>query len=412
VRRYAETLVRRGDSVDVISLRRKGQAAYGELNGVKVYKIQERVRDEKGKLDYLLRVFRFFICSAILLSRKHVKLPYDMVHVHSVPDFEVFAALVPYLSGARIILDIHDIVPELYSNKFNVQKGSFIFRSLVLAEKASIWFSDHTIISNDLWREKLLSRSISPEKCTAILNYPDDQLFRSMRHKRDNGKVVLMYPGTLNHHQGLDLAVKAFAKIKDKAPNAEFHIYGEGPAKPVLADMIREIDLQERVILKDQVPLDEIVEIMANADIGVIPKKNGEFGGEAFSTKSLEFMILGVPIIVSKTKIDRFYFDDSIVKFFEPGNVDELAAAMLALINDKSLRKRLSANGRKFAQRNSWEIKKNIYLDLVDGLVGRDKDRMSEVVDLGSNRLTEAGFRESFAMRARTSDCRKQPSNS
>lgn len=43
-----------------------------------------------------------------------------------------------------------------------------------------------------------------------------------------------------------------------------------------------------RVFMNDPVTLDEIVEIMTNADIGVIPKRNDDFGGEAFSTKTLE----------------------------------------------------------------------------------------------------------------------------
>jgi glycosyltransferase involved in cell wall biosynthesis len=297
-----------------------------------------------------------------------VSRPYDIVHVHSVPDFEVFAALVPKLAGARVILDIHDIVPELYGSKFKVRKDSIVFKALILAEKASTRFSDHTIISNDLWRQRLVSRSVSSEKCTSILNYPDDHLFRPKCRQPNREKIVLMYPGTLNHHQGLDIAVKAFGKIKDRAPDAEFQIYGDGPAKESLVGLIREHGLQGRVLLRGPVPLDQIAHIMAGADIGVVPKKNDDFGGEAFSTKTLEFMTLGVPIIVAGTKIDRIYFDDSIVRFFEPGNVDDLAAAMHRLIHDKTLRDGLAANAAVFAERNRWTDKKHLYLNLVDGL--------------------------------------------
>jgi glycosyltransferase involved in cell wall biosynthesis len=79
-------------------------------------------------------------------------------------------------------------------------------------------------------------------------------------------------------------------------------------------------------------------------------------------------MTLGVPIIVARTRVDQFYFNDSMVKFFDPGNVDDLAAAMLALINDKPMRDRLKENGMTFAQQNRWDLKKEVYLNLVDGL--------------------------------------------
>jgi glycosyltransferase involved in cell wall biosynthesis len=335
VRRYAESLARRGDHVDVISLRREGQLSFSELNGVHVHRVQQRVRNEHRNWNYLYRIIKFFFRSSVQLTRNHLIRPYDLIHAHSIPDFEVFAAVIPKLSGTPVILDIHDIVPELYCNKFNVKKDSIIYKALVLVEKASIGFADHAIVSNDLWRNRLVSRSVSSNKCSSILNYPDEQVFSRKDRKTTREKTVLLYPGTLNHHQGLDIAVMAFAKIRDAAPRSEFHIYGDGPAKKDLSDLVRRYGLQGRVLLKDPVSLDEIVGVMAQADIGVIPKKNDDFGGEAFSTKSLEFMILGIPIIVARTRIDRFYFNDSIVKFFEPENVDDLAVAMIALMREQ-----------------------------------------------------------------------------
>lgn len=368
VRRYAETLERRGHTIDVISLRHKGQEAFTVIKGVRVHQVQERIRDEKGKWNYFCRVVKFLFRSAVLVTRKHFAKPFDLVHVHSVPDFEVFAALIPKLLGARVILDIHDIVPELYCEKFNVKKNSFVFKALVVIERLSIRFSDHVIVSNDLWRERLISRSVGREKCTSILNFPDKKIFKDKGHTKNSNKTVMLYPGSLNFHQGLDIAVKAFGKIKDSIFRTEFYIYGEGPARKRLAQLIQLKGLQDRVFLKDPVPIDEIASIMAKADIGIIPKKNDGFGDEAFSTKALEFMTLGVPLIISKTKVDRFYFDDSVVKFFEPGNIDDLAEAMLLLINDQSIRTRLAVNSYEFAKNYCWDINKKLYLDLVKRL--------------------------------------------
>ena len=58
---------------------------------------------------------------------------------------------------------------------------------------------------------------------------------------------------------------------------------------------------------------------MANADIGIVPKRNDSFGNEAFSTKILEFMSLSIPVVISSTRIDRHYFNDTVVRFFESG---------------------------------------------------------------------------------------------
>ena len=368
VKRYAETLVKKGFDVDVISLRRENQQFRARVNGVNVYRIQKRVKNEKAKLSYLLKLLLFFFNSLFFLTFKYLKSHYKIIHVHSIPDFEVFAAIVPKLLGAKIILDIHDIVPEFYASKFGATNSSFLYKSLLLCEKVAIAFSHHVIISNNLWREKLISRSVRPEKCTSILNYPDRNLFFKSTEKKENDKLVFLYPGTLNYHQGLDIAIEAFNKVREQAGNSEFHIYGEGPAKESLIRLVEKNGLQDRVLLKNPVSLDEIAKVMALADIGVIPKRNDFFAGEAFSTKSLEFMSLGIPIIVSRTKIDQYYFNDSVVKFFQPENPNDLAEAMIAMARDKSMRRKQATLALKFVENNNWQFKQNLYLGLIDKL--------------------------------------------
>ncbi len=203
VLQYVQALVERGDTVDVIALRKAGALVVEVLGGVKVYRIQSRKVNEQNRLTYLARIVRFLLVSACVLGSRHFSQPYSVVHVHSVPDFLVFAAALPKLLGARVVLDIHDILPEFYASKFGLSAESRLFRILVLVEKLSIRFSDHVIIANDLWRERLLTRSTVAEKCTAITNYPDPKVFRPGRRRRTDERFVIVYPGTLNHHQGL-----------------------------------------------------------------------------------------------------------------------------------------------------------------------------------------------------------------
>ena len=365
VLQYAKALATRGESVDVFALRREGSPAFEMMDGVNVYRIQSRRVNERGRLAYLARVLRFLMVSTCVLAKRHLSNPYDVVHVHSVPDFLVFAALVPKLSGARVILDIHDILPEFYASKFGLNPGSVMFRLLVLIEKVSTSFADHVIIANHLWYERL-SRSISRSKCTAIINYPDPSIFHPRARAESSKTFRILYPGSLNKHQGLDIAVLAFAKVTQGMPDAEFHIYGEGPTKNWLMKLTSELGLSERISFHDFLPTHEIAEIMALADLAVVPKRASSiFGNEAASTKIMEFMALGVPVIVSRTKIDSYYYDDSMVKFVESDNVDELAEAILLLWRCPDLRARLAANALEYVRRNNWTEKQADYLRLV-----------------------------------------------
>lgn len=371
--RYAEALAKRGDQVDVLSLRRKGQSKRDVINGVRILRIQERIENEKARSDYLLRLVRFFFRSALVMTRLHLKKPYDVIHVHSVPDFEVFAALVPKLTGAKVILDIHDIVPEFYASKFGSSSESCLFKLLLAIEKLSAAFSDHVIISNHLWRERLIARSVTEEKCTAFLNYPDHELFRKRERFRNDGRKIMIYPGSLNHHQGLDIAIRALSKISGALPEAELHIYGDGGQRKNLADLTAELGLDHKVKFFREVPINEIADAITNSDLGIVPKRSNSFGNEAFSTKVLEFMSLGVPVLASSTRIDRYYFNDSVVQFFKSQDEDDLADKMLFMLNNESYRNALAARALDFVKDFFWDLKKNSYLDLVDSLASCSK---------------------------------------
>ena len=133
--------------------------------------------------------------------------------------------------------------------------------------------------------------------------------------------------------------------------------------------MIEEFRLEADIVFNGPVPADEIGKIMAKADIGIVPKRGGAFGSEAFSTKILEFMAAGIPVIASRTKIEEYYFNESLIRFFEPENYMELAECVIQLSNDPAKREELSRNGIRYVAENNWENKKQIYLDIVANLL-------------------------------------------
>jgi glycosyltransferase involved in cell wall biosynthesis len=380
VRRYAETLVKLGYSVDAVALRARDTLPKQEwISGVRVFRIQRRAKDEKNRFDYFWKMLSFFIRSSVFLTREQRKQRYDLIHVHSLPDFEVFAALYPKLTGSKVILDIHDIVPEFYASKFNSSSRSLTFKMLVGVERMSAAFSDHVIVSNHIWEKRLQDRSVKERKLTTILNYPDTRIFRPRGRSRTDGKFIILYPGSLNYHQGLDVAIRAFSLIRDKASNAELHIYGSGGEFASLKLLIAELGLQHRVLLKGSLAIDEMASVIENADLGVVPKRKDGFGNEAFSTKILEFMALNVPIIIPDTEVDTHYFDNTVAKFFCAGDDTSLADAMLLMISDRGLRETLAQSATKFVENYSWEVNKEVYLGLVDSLVNARNGHITQM---------------------------------
>ena len=371
VRRYAETLAKRGDQVDVIALSRDpAQPPVEEIEGVTVYRVQHREHNERSKWTYARRLLQFLARSSRALTRLHARNRYDVIHIHNMPDFLVFAAWYPKLTGASLILDIHDVVPELFGNKFQSKFKSAYVALLKGMEKLAAGFVDHVIVSNHLWHKTIVARSAPERKCSVLINHVDSEMFSRHTRTRTDDKFIVIFPGSLQWHQGVDIAIEAFAELKKKVPNAEFHIYcGSGKVmQEGLRQLAEKLGLEESVKFLKSVPLDQMAQVIANADLGVVPKRADSFGNEAYSTKIMEFMSQGVPVVVSRTKVDAFYFQEGVVHFFESGNSHAMADAMLDVVNNPELRKSLSVNGTEYVARHSWDQKKRQYLDLVDSL--------------------------------------------
>jgi glycosyltransferase involved in cell wall biosynthesis len=181
----------------------------------------------------------------------------------------------------------------------------------------------------------------------------------------------MCYPGTLNWHQGVDLAIRAVATLREKAPHLKLLIIGDGPDREKLKALVQEIGLGDRVVISGVVPLEMVAETMAGVDLGVVPKRKNSFGNEAFSTKIMEFMAMGVPVVASKTRIDQYYFNEHLVQFFESESIEDLALRILQLVDDVERRTVLRASALKFIEVNNWDVRKSEYLDLVDRLVHR-----------------------------------------
>lgn len=372
VARYATTLARRGDAVDVFALRRDpAAAAHVELEGVHVHRLQTRADSTtRSGAAHLWPLLRFLVATAWELSRRHAREPYDLVHVHNIPDFLVFAAWFPRLRGAAVVLDIHDIVPELYCSKFGAPATSPVVRVLKWIERRAARFAHHVIVSNHLWHETFSHRTATVGRCSVFINHVDDRVFRPGLRTRTDGRFIILFPGGLQWHQGLDLAVCAFGRITALQPAAEFHVYGDGVMKPELLALTRRLGLEDRIRFFPPVSNSEIARIMANADLGVVPKRADSFGNEAYSTKIMEFMSLGVPVVVSRTRIDQHYFNDDVVRFFESGNITDLAAALQDLLADPARRAAQAERGLAYARRHRWALRQAEYLALVDRLTG------------------------------------------
>jgi len=368
--REATALREAGYRVDIICLRSwKDEKTVSRYDGLRVFQIQLRSAAEKSVAAYFLGLLAFFVKAFLLLGYLGIRNRYRVVHVTSPPDIMVFAALIPRLLGARVLLDIHDIGPELFMRKLDVRENHPVISLLKYFERISCRFAGHVVTVTHLWRDTLVMRSVPPEKCSVLLNVPDDKLFRFRpeRTGESTGSFNLYYHGSLEEHFGVDTLIAAMPLIKTAVPQVMLHIYAAKKGR-ILDECLayaRDHDLDGCVTFHDGVPFYQLPGILAEADIGMVPTKNSVFADEAVSMKSLEYIFLGIPIVISGTTAHRYYYDDSMVRFFEPCDSNDLARAVIELYRNGASRKAMVRNSLAFIEDNGWAQTKKSYVRIV-----------------------------------------------
>jgi glycosyltransferase involved in cell wall biosynthesis len=386
VERQAQALVGHGTEVDVICLRIRGEPTRATVDEVNVYRLpvwRFANRIAVQLLEYVI----FFVLASIRLTILHLRHRYDVVQVHNLPDFLVFVALIPKMTGARVVLDLHDLMPEMLAEQIQKPMNSLTVRLLLWQERLSCRFADHVITVTELWRQALIERGQPASKVTVVMNVADDRVFQRTdlpdadaigngheSKARGNGRFRMIYHGAIHYRHGLDLAVKAIDIVRRKAPDVHLTIHGGGPHRATLKEMIKELGLENHVVLSyGLVPLPELLEMIQMADLGVVPYRDGVFTGGILPTKLMEFAALGIPAIASRTPAIAAYFDDTSVQFFSPGEKEELAKSILKLYYDRSRLALLAHNICEFNKRYSWSKQSAAYVGLVDRLIENKK---------------------------------------
>lgn len=371
VERESMALLEQGVEVDIICLQASHEAPVALVNGAQVYRLPLRRHRGCGLVVQLLEYLTFFILTFVCLTRLHLRKRYDVVQVHNLPDFLVFVALIPKLTGAKIILDLHDLMPEFYAERFQRSIDSLSVRIIRWQEWVSCSFADHVITVSELWRQALIKRGQPANKVTVVMNVADDHIFYldAATHTFDDSCFHLIYHGVMGHRHGLDLALKAIGQIRQVVPTIHLTLHGWGEYRRTLESLVDDLGLRDHVQFSTfRVPTTELPKLLKTADLAIVPYRDGVFTGGIVPTKLMEYAALGIPAIVARTPGIATYFEETTVQFFTPGDVDELAACILTLYNDRLRLASLARNIVKFNERFNWAKVSADYVALVKRL--------------------------------------------
>ena len=403
VTRKTEALISAGYDVDLLALRSKySKAKNYDLRGVHVHTIS--LGKKRGSLiRYAFEYLIFFFWAFYKVVVLHRKKKYAVIDVNNLPDFLVFAGAYAKWTGAKIVLDMHEITPEFYMSKYSISSDSLAIRILKYIERKSLEFADYVININKTIEEVLVSRGLQPSKSTIIMNCVDEEFFAAARTSEPSVMprvtqpgFVMMYHGTVTHIYGLDIAIQAFNKVHDRMPGAEFWVLGTGTEMKALEALTEQLGLKSKVRFLGLFRPNEIPEWIKCCDVGVLATRQDIFLDLSFSGKLSEYIIMGKAVIASRLKTIRHYFNEDALAFFEPHNPSDLANQMLSLYGDSARRRQMARRALQEYEPIRWNVMKRRYLQLM-AEASSSREELDSIRTSESNQLAEVAHADRVA---------------
>jgi len=373
IRRQADALLAAGYEVDVFALREAGQAAEESVNGLRILRLPVR-RRFASFAGHLAEYLAFTGAAALRLSREHRRRRYAVVQVATLPDFLAFAAAALKLAGVPLLLDLHEDMPAFFDDRFR-SPGLRPLRPLIGGlTRASAAMADAILTVHEPLRQLSLARGVPPGKVTVVMNSADDRVFDPARHARrpflEDGELRLIHHSSLQRIYGLPVAVDAVARLRSDV-EARLDVYGDGPYRsPVEAEVAR-LGIDDVVTLHGRVPMEQLPGLLAGSDLALVPSLPEPYMQYSLSTKLLEAVAMGIPVIASDLATFRSHFSDTAIRYVAGGDAQALAAAIRELAADPDRAGRQAAEARRQAEPYAWAIQAGRYLEVVDRLADR-----------------------------------------
>jgi glycosyltransferase involved in cell wall biosynthesis len=369
IRREAEALAAEGYDVEVLCMQADDRPRHVEVNGVKVTSL--RCSRRKGsKLRYVFEYAQFFGLAASTLTLRHLRRPYSVVQVNTMPDALVLAAALPKVLGAKVVAYMHEPSPELGETVFG---PGILVRALGAVEQLVLRFADHAITVTDELKQRYVERGARAERITVVLNGVDPSNMQEGWSAPDHPpgeEFTVMCHGSIEDRYGQDTLIDAAALLRTEMPDLRVVITGRGAAVDSMLERVARLGLEDIVRFEGWVPMAKLNDLLYTADVGVVAQKASPYSHLVHTNKMVDYWMFGLPVVASRLDAVSHLYGDDVIEYFEAGNPRSLAAALARVRSDRARREQLRRAGARALERNGWPAQRRAYLDVFRRLTG------------------------------------------
>lgn len=344
---FIKSSMKRGHDVIVICAEKKMKLPY--------------LKDTFFKRGGFLNAFSFFITTLINILRNEM----DMAIISVPPGIHAFgASLACCMLRKKIVFDYRDQWEDYLINKTanEFKKAAYKILKVIM----TFFYSRAALIATVTppLVEHLSKRGV--KNVHLIPNGADTGLFKPVHEKTSlrakygfkGDEFILVYSGYIGGYYRLDICIKAFAKIVgiNHSKKMKLLLIGEGEDLEKILKLSKMLKIEENIkYMGVKYDKREIAELIALADVGIIPYDKNPLWKNSLPAKFFEYASCGVPVIASVQRqsiLAEIIDKEGIGVHVEPEDIEELANVIKFLCSsDEHFLKEASRKARELIER-------------------------------------------------------------
>jgi PEP-CTERM/exosortase A-associated glycosyltransferase len=297
------------------------------------------------------------------------------------------AVLVASGRGIPTVYEVRGFWEDGFTDRWSAGERSIRYRLSRRLETFVFRRASAVVAISQRMVDEIADRGIPRETLLAVPNGVDGQRFGPLpkdieivdRHAL-RGRPVLGFIGSFFHWEGLECLLDAMVRVRTRLPEARLVLVGGGDQEKLLPQWIRQLNLQDHVIVTGRVPHRDVMRYYSVMDVLVYPRLKSRITDLTPPLKPLEAMAMGKAVVGSDVGALRELLSDGKAGLlFKSGDDDDLAQRLVTLLTDSSAREQLAAAGREYVLReHAWERLVLRYQTLYLRLTERDGKSLRE----------------------------------
>lgn len=305
----------------------------------------------------------------------------DIIHAHSPALNGVAAIRAGSRLGVPVVYEVRGFWEDAAVSHGTSREGGLRYRLTRAMETWALKRADAVTCICEGIRGDLIDRGIPPEKITMVPNAVDADRFTPIE-ARDGAleerygladRKVLAFIGSFYAYEGLDLLVAAMPKLLQARPDVRLLLVGGGQVADDLKRQVAGLGVTDQVVMTGRVPHEQVEAHYSLADILVYPRKPMRITELVTPLKPLEAMAQKRLLVASDVGGHRELIQDGVTGvLFRAGDVDDLVAKVLNLLESEERWPAIREAGRSFVERErTWANSIDNLVPVYQRLVGR-----------------------------------------